>query len=109
MTAWGVSPRAFASAWYPPTASYSSRLVRSRSSASARTIARASIAIAQLLGDRGNVLGLHVRSVAVVDCDDSGPATAAQAFDRAQRDRTVRRGLPGADAELALERLEHLL
>src|SRR5712691_12629997 len=68
-----------------------------------------SLATAQLLHDRGNVFGLHMRAVVMIDRDDSRPAAAAQALDRSQRDLAVLGRFAGADAELLLEALEHLL
>ena len=62
---------------------------------------------AQLGHDARHVVGLHVQPVAVVDRDDRRPAAAAEALDRAQRELVVR--LARRDAELALERLDHLL
>src|SRR6266550_4006276 len=73
------------------------------------TIKRGSVAIAQLLHDRGHVFGLHVSAVVMVDRDDRRPAAATEAFDRPQRDLAVFGGLACADAELLLEVLEHLL
>src|SRR5436190_4612989 len=106
ITACGSMARAFASAVYPSTASYSASFVRSRSRASART---SSVATTQLLHDLRHVLGLHVRAVVMVDGDDRRPAAAPQAFDRPQRHLSVGRRLAGGDPELLLEALEHLL
>src|SRR6187551_2520317 len=68
-----------------------------------------SLAIAQLLHDRGHVVGLHVRPVVVVDRDDRRPTAATEALDRPQRDLAVLSRLTCADAQLLLEALEHLL
>ena len=64
---------------------------------------------AQLLDDRRHVRGGDRLAVAVVDRDDGAPAAAARALDRPQRHLAVLGRLAGADAELVLERLEHLL
>src|SRR5690349_8213509 len=96
MTACGAIPRAFASAAYPSTVSYSASFVRSRSRASAKT---SSLATAQLLHDPRHVVGHHVRAVVVVDGDDRGPTAAAEALDRPQRDLAVGGRLAGRHAE----------
>src|SRR5436189_4926212 len=88
-------------------ARYSASRVRSRSSAPARTIVRASVAIADLLGDSRHVVGVHVQAVLVVDRDDRPPAAAAEALDGAQRELAIRRRLAHRAPELGLERLEH--
>src|SRR5262245_37182273 len=106
ITACEVMPRAFASAWYPPIASYSASLARSCSLAPART---SSTAIAQLLDDLRHVIGLHVRAVVVVDRHDRRPPAAAEALDRPHRYLTVWRRLARVNAELLLECLEYLL
>ena len=51
----------------------------------------------------------HALAVAVVDRDDGAPAAAAGALDGAQRHLAVLGRLARADAELGLERLQHLL
>src|SRR5688500_7738749 len=103
----GSSARAFASASKPPTARYSSSCVRSRSAAPARTSSLT--ATAELLHDRRDLVGPHGLAVAVVDRDDRPPPAAARALDRPQRHLAVLGRLAGLDAELPLERLEHLL
>src|SRR5204863_2557905 len=86
---------------------YSVSCVRSRSSAPAsRTLCSSATHVLHDLGDR---LGSDVLAVAVVDCNDGRVAAAAETFDRAERDLAVGRRLPGADAELRLERLDDLL
>ncbi len=50
---------------------------------------------AQLLDDPGNVVRLHAQPVAVVDRDHRRPAAAAEALDRAERERAVVRGRAG--------------
>src|SRR5581483_9826507 len=97
------------SASYPPTASYSASFVRSRSSAPPRTISSTWLRATELLDDLRHVVGLHVGAVVVVDRDDRPPAAAAEALDRAQRRGAVGARLAGPAAELALERLDHLL
>src|SRR5215218_10731675 len=87
---------------------YSSSWVRSSSSASARTIFGAS-ATAHLLGDRGRVLGLDAEAVDVVDGHHGRPGTRAETLRRPQRHLPVLRRRPWGDAELGLERVEHLL
>src|SRR2546423_5080046 len=106
ITACGAIVRAFASAPYPPAASYSASFVKSRSPTPPRT---RSVAIAQLLHDAGGVAGLHVRAVAMVDGDDRRPAAAAEALDRPQGDGTVRRRLARRDTQLFFECLQNLL
>jgi len=39
-----------------------------------------SLATAQLLHDRGHIVGLHVRAVVMVDRDDRRPAAPAEAL-----------------------------
>ena len=65
--------------------------------------------IAQLLDDRGDVLGRHRLAIAMVDRDERRRRAAAEALDRAQGDGAVARRLAGRDSELELERLEHRL
>src|SRR5262245_11596749 len=85
-------------------------VVRSRpASAPASTIDRRVSAMPQLLHDPGDVRGPHGLAVAVVDGDDRAPAAAAGALDRAQRELAVLGRPARVDAELRLERLEHLL
>ena len=67
------------------------------------------LSAAELLDDRRHVLGSNRLAIAVVDGHDGGPAAAAGALDRAQRHLAVVGRLAGADAELRLERLQHLL
>src|SRR3990172_3471364 len=55
------------------------------------------------------VPGSDSLAVAVVAGDARPPAAAAGALDRAQRELAVGRRPAGRDAELPLERLEHLL
>src|SRR4051794_9461192 len=81
--------------------------VSGRSSAPCRTTGSA--AIAQLLHDPGHVLRPDGLVVAMVDGDDGAPAAAARALHGAQRDLAVLRRLARVHAELALERLQHLL
>src|SRR3954452_428934 len=64
---------------------------------------------AQLLHDAGDVRRLDVEPMAVVHGDDRRPAAAAEALDSAQAEPAVLGRLAGADAELALERLHHVL
>src|ERR1700716_4171585 len=64
---------------------------------------------AQLGGQRRDVLALYVQTVAIVDCDNCGPAAAADAFDRAQCEAAVARRLAGANAELSFELFHYLL
>src|SRR3954466_15821397 len=63
----------------------------------------------QLLDDPPNILRIHARAVVMVDGDDRRPAAAPEALHGAQRHLAVLRRLAGAAAELALERLDHLL
>src|SRR4051794_6171207 len=89
-------------------ARYSASFVRSWSSVPASSTFSSATG-AYLRDDPGHVLGLHVLAIAVVERDDRGVAAAAEALERAQRDRAVVRRLAGADAELVLERLQYLL
>src|SRR2546423_2119354 len=79
--------------------------------APSRTIVGSSAAAlagtAQLLHDGGHVARRAPLAVAVVARDVGGGRATAEALDRAKRDRTVARRLPGCDAELLLERIEH--
>src|SRR5262245_19809283 len=85
ITASRLIARAFSSDAYPPTARYSSRFARSRSSAPPRTRCLAS-AIAQLLDDPPHVLGPGRLAVAMVEDHDRRVAAPARALDRPQRD-----------------------
>src|SRR6188472_4105468 len=80
ITASGAIARAFVSASYPPTASYSASFVRSRLSAPAKTysLLLGLLATAELLDDRRYAVSLDVQPVVVVDRDDGRPAAAAQ-------------------------------
>ena len=57
----------------------------------------------------GTSSALHAQPVPVVDGHDGRPAAAAQALDRPERVLAVLARRAGRHAELALERLEHLL
>ena len=69
----------------------------------------AQLATAQLLHDRGHVFRPDGLAIPVVDGDDRPPTATAGALDRSQRHLAVLGRLAGADAELRLEGLEHLL
>src|SRR3954468_10498942 len=107
ISASGVIARAFSTPRYPPIAWYSASCVRSRSSAPASSTLCSSAT--HVLHDLGHRLGPYVLAVAVVDRDHRRVAAPAEALDRAERDLPVGRRLAGADAELRLERLDHLL
>ena len=84
---------------------YSASFVRSRSSAPARSDATSRPR--ELLHDRGDVLGLHVLAVAVVDGDDGRVAAAAEALDRRGSVTSPSSVVsPARHAELLLERLD---
>src|SRR5262249_8778577 len=101
-----VIARAFGTCSYPPIAWYSASFVKSRSSEPARSI---DLSPTHALHDRGHVLGLHELVVAVVDRHHGRVPAAAEALDGAERHLAVLGRLAGRDAELGLQRLDHLL
>src|SRR6266545_134154 len=98
----GCIPRAFVSARYPPTASYSASFVRSCSPAPPKTICLL-VATAQLLDERGHPVRLDVEVVGMVDRDDGRPAAAPETLDRPQGHLAVLGRAARAAPELRLE------
>src|SRR3954447_16377907 len=105
-TSGALISRARASDRYPPTARYSSRRVRSRSSTWARI---SSPAATHTSDDPRDLLRCDELVVALVDGDDGRTAAPAEALDRPERDLAVVRRLSGPHAELLRERVDDVL